>query len=70
MTDSELVQKVITMSGLSSVKFAALVIGRTDRQVRRWLEGQPLPADLRSWLEGVERITWNEKRLFITVRNG
>ena len=51
MTDAELLAWALQASGLSARKFAAEVLIRDERQVRRWLAGKPLPPTVRGFLE-------------------
>lgn len=52
MTDRELLDRAIKASGLSVNQYAATVLVRDARTVRRWLSGeQALPLAIRRWLE-------------------
>lgn len=51
MTDTELLARSIKASGLTTGRFAAEVLIRDPRQVRRWLAGKPLPPAVRAFLK-------------------
>lgn len=52
MTDADLLRAVIARHDVSVNRFAAEVLVRDARTVRRWLSGeQSLPAAVRRWLE-------------------
>lgn len=61
MSDLELLHAVIKKSGLSARGFAKLVIARDERQVRRWLGGTTLPAELRTWMMHLREIRVSEQ---------
>lgn len=51
MTDREMLAKAIEASGLSARRFAAEVLLRDERTIRRWLaEDSPIPATVVKWL--------------------
>ncbi len=57
MTDAELLRGCIVRTGLSVRQFATFVLGRDERQVRRWLAGQRVPVEVRRWVARLELIT-------------
>lgn len=52
MTDAELIAEAVTLSGLSSRRFAERILGRDERTIRSWRAGQVMPPLLRLWLVG------------------
>lgn len=50
MTDAELLRAVIDRSGLSARRFATRVLFRNERTIRRWLAGDPIPTEVRAFL--------------------
>jgi hypothetical protein len=51
VTDSELLRAAILKSGLTVNRFAAEIMSRDERTIRRWLAGQPIPQAAKQWLE-------------------
>lgn len=52
MTDRDLLAKAIEASGLSARRFAAEVLLRDERTVRRWLSGEsPIPEPVLRFLK-------------------
>lgn len=67
LTDSELLAKRIAQAGTTSGLFAK-IMGRSERQIRRWLnEGQPIPADSRSWLERLRSVRVLDGTIFVVL---
>jgi len=55
----ELLRQRITESGLSTTRFANLVMVRERRTVGRWLSGHSaIPLLVREWLQQPERSPW------------
>ena len=55
----QLLEKRIAESGLSSGKFADLVLHREARTIRRWLSGDsPIPRKVLDWLEDPTSAPW------------
>ena len=51
MTDAEILRALIDRSGLSARKFATRVLFRNERTVRRWLAGDPMPAEVLAFVQ-------------------
>jgi hypothetical protein len=51
VTDAELLRLAILKSGLTVNRFAAEIMSRDERTIRRWLAGQPIPQAAKQWLE-------------------
>jgi hypothetical protein len=52
MTDQRLIEMAIAASGLSSRRFAELLMGRDERTIRRWIVGKvEIPPLARAFLE-------------------
>lgn len=54
--NADLLAAVIGISGMSVRQFAAQVMARDERTVRRWLAGDPMPEVVAVWLSRVESI--------------
>lgn len=48
--DIDLLRRAIDASGLSIRQYAAQILARDERTVRRWLGGDPMPAVVRAYL--------------------
>ncbi len=56
---AQLLQQRIEESGLSTVQFAAQVLRRSERTVRRWLARKaPVSHDVRAFLEDPQPAPW------------
>lgn len=62
---AETLNAAIARSGRSTREFAHRILGRGERQVRRWLEGDRIPAETLRWLEsyalGDVEVTWRNE---------
>lgn len=57
--DADLLRQRIDESGLSARAFAAQVLLRDERTIRRWLAGDsPIPVAVREWLEDPSQAPW------------
>lgn len=54
----DLLRLRIVESGMSQRQFAQRVILRNYRTVQRWLQGTPIPHEVRDWLEDPWPIPW------------
>ncbi len=62
------VSAAIAASGLSVAEWARTVAGRDERTVRRWLAGEPIPAQVVAWLDRMESVTVSPETVVVTVR--
>lgn len=70
--NAELLRAVIALSGLSARRFAAEVMARDERTIRRWLAAEMMPETVAAWLMRVESIkppVYRKGKLIITLRN-
>jgi hypothetical protein len=51
VSNAELLKRRIDASGLSNVRFAYDVLGRSPPTVRKWLAGAPMPDAVADWLQ-------------------
>lgn len=58
---------LIEASGLSQVRFARDVLGRSPRTLRAWLAGATIPETVRDWLSRVEAVQSDPARVTVSV---
>lgn len=70
-TDQQLLlSRAIEDTGLSIAAFGRDVVGRDERTVRRWLNGEiEIPQSVHQWLARLESIDVHGDRVAITVRS-
>lgn len=62
------VSAAVAASGLSVAEWARTVVGRDERTVRRWLAGQPIPAQVADWIGRLGEQTVTADAVTVTVR--
>lgn len=62
------VSAAIQASGLSIAEWARTVVGRDERTVRRWLAGEPIPAQVADWVGRLEAQAVAADAVIVTVR--
>jgi DNA-binding transcriptional regulator YiaG len=63
----ETIRAMIEETGLSQREWAQSVAGRSPRTIRKWLAGEPIPADASDWLQRILSVEVRPTQIVVKV---